>query len=235
MHRKRSLPLLFRKTLLSLIATSLLILICYFWIDPLVAYWVDHQSWKQSRFFRNSTHLADGINLWSFFYYCYFAWAFPKQNPSSLLPRENRSSAWPGLTVANSVAIAVFIKDALKIPFGRYWPTTWTNNNPSLLHDHAYGFHWFHQGVMYQSFPSGHTAVAVAFMIALWQSYPHGLWKWGGVLLAALIVIGLLACNYHFMGDLLGGAWVGAVVAYYTHATKEGHNSTATKNLPLRS
>ena len=160
--------------------------------------------------------------IWSFFYYCYFAWAFSKQKQQPIEKKENSIFHWPCLNIANSVAISIFIKDALKAPFGRYWPSTWVNNNPSLIHDHAYGFHWFHKGVIYQSFPSGHTTVGVAFMVALWLSYPRSPWRWLGVLVASAIVMGLLADNYHFIGDCLAGAWVGAITAcYVTAATRK--------------
>jgi len=58
-----------------------------------------------------------------------------------------------------SLAVAVIIKDQLKFAFGRPWPETWTRNNPSFIRDGAYGFHPFHGGGGYASFPSGHTTM----------------------------------------------------------------------------
>lgn len=217
-------PSLFRNTLLSLIPTILLITACYFWADPTFAFWTDHAHWSRFPIFDYCTHLVDAIMIWSFLYYCYFAWAFSKQKKQLTEKKETSTFRWPGLNIANSIAISIFIKDALKAPFGRYWPNTWTNNNPSLIHDHAYGFHWFHKGVIYQSFPSGHTTVGAAFMTALWLSYPHKSWRWLGVPVACAIVIGLLADNYHFIGDCLAGAWVGATVAYYVTAASRKSN-----------
>lgn len=200
---------LFEKTLLSLIPTTLLIAFCYFWADPAFAIWVDHENFRRFPIFDWGTHLVDAIMICSTLYYFYFAYSFSSQ----------KKSHWPLLNVANSVAIAIFIKDALKAPFGRYWPTTWIQNNPSLIHDHAYGFHWFHKGAIYQSFPSGHTTVAVTFMVALWLTFPRSIWRWLGIFIAAAIIVGLLACDYHFIGDCIAGAWVGAVVAIYVTAT----------------
>ncbi|MFZ4116107.1 MAG: phosphatase PAP2 family protein [Chthoniobacterales bacterium] len=210
---------LFRNTLLSLIPTALLITFCYFWADPAFSFWVDHENLRCFPIFDYCTHLVDLIMIWSALYYCYFAWSFSKERRQSLEKKDaSLRLQWPGLNIANSIAISIFIKDALKAPFGRYWPATWVNNNPSLIHDHAYGFHWFHKGVIYQSFPSGHTTVAVAFMTALWLSYPRSPWRYIGVLVASAIVIGLLADNYHFIGDCLAGGWVGATVACYVTA-----------------
>lgn len=207
---------LFQKTLLSLIPTALLITLCYYWADPAFAFWVNDKHFARFSFFDDCTHLVDLIMIWSLFYFFYFAWSFSQQQQTPSQPR------WPFLNVATSVAIAIFIKDAFKMPFGRYWPNTWVNNNPSLIHDHAYGFHWFHKGVIYQSFPSGHTTVAVAFMVSLWTTFPRGAWRCFGTLVAAAIVIGLLADNYHFIGDCVAGGWIGAVVAVYvTHYQTE--------------
>ncbi|MBX9742526.1 MAG: phosphatase PAP2 family protein [Chthoniobacterales bacterium] len=210
---------LFQKTLLSLIPTALLITFCYFWADPAFAFWSDHENFRQFPIFDYFTHIVDAIVIWSVLYYGYFAYSFSKEKQQSLKKGLNSSThAWPSLNVANSVSISIFIKDALKEPFGRYWPNTWTNNNPSLIHDHAYGFHWFHKGVIYQSFPSGHTTVAVAMMVALWLSFPQSVVRYLGVLLGSAIIIGLLADNYHFLGDCAAGAWVGATVAIYVTA-----------------
>lgn len=210
---------LFQKTLLSLIPTGLLITLCYFWADPAFAIWVDHENLRRFPVFDWSTHLVDVIMIWSFLYYAHFAFSFSNQKKKSL-SNEKTKSRWPFLNVANSVAISIFIKDALKAPFGRYWPSTWVENNPSLIHDHAYGFHWFHKGVIYQSFPSGHTTVATTFMVALWLTFPRSLWRWFGVLVAIAVITGLLADDYHFIGDCIAGAWVGAVVAIYVVAMK---------------
>lgn len=208
-------PRLFRNTLFSLLICSLLITLCYFWVDPALAFWVDHENWRQFPIFDYCTHLVDIIMAWSALYYCYFAWSFSSQKKK---PQQAIINDWPLLNVANSVAISIFIKDALKAPFGRYWPSTWVNNNPSLIHDNAYGFHWFHKGVIYQSFPSGHTTVAVAAMTAIWITFPREIWRWVALLVAASVIVGLIADDYHFLGDCIAGAWVGGTVAIYVTA-----------------
>ena len=57
--------------------------------------------------------------------------------------------------------------------FGRTWPETWTHNNPSLIHDGAYGFNWFHGGPGYELFPSGHMAAICAVISVLWNFPKH--------------------------------------------------------------
>ena len=110
------------------------------------------------------------------------------------------------------------MKDTFKFIFGRYWPSTWTNNNLSLIHDHAYGFHFFNSGVAFTSFPSSHITIAVTAVTALWIIYPRGPMRWVALLGALAVIIALLAKNYHFLGDCIAGAWVGATVAIYVTA-----------------
>jgi membrane-associated phospholipid phosphatase len=117
------------------------------------------------------------------------------------------------LAAALSLMVAVALENYLKLVFGRYWPETWVNDNPSLIRDNAYGFHPFHSGPAYGSFPSGHTARAVAVLWVLGVAYSRGLWLY--VLVAASVVVGLVGMNYHFVGDTIGGAFLGAWTGMY--------------------
>ena len=201
---------LLKSTLLSFFFCSLLITVCYTWLDPIIALWVNqHHNFNEFLFFEYFTYIAN-LTVWATaLYYLYFSVIFAarKENPSSF--------QLPFLNIANSVALSIFMKDALKFVFGRYWPNTWNNNNISLIHDHAYGFHFFHSGVPYQSFPSGHTTIVVAAATSIWITYPRGPWRYLALLAALLTIIGLLAKNYHFLGDCIAGAWVGFTVASY--------------------
>jgi membrane-associated phospholipid phosphatase len=194
------------RLLVSLVLCAALVAACYFFVDPAVAFWADRMALRRYAVFEAFTHLPDVIVWLSVLYYVVFACTYERQ----------LGARRPLLDVANSVTIAVFLKDALKYVFGRYWPATWVNNNPSLLHDHAYGFHLFHAGAAYQSFPSGHTTVAFAAMAALWIGLPR--WRWLAVLVPLLVVAGLLAMDYHFVGDCIAGAWLGTTVARYVTA-----------------
>jgi membrane-associated phospholipid phosphatase len=194
------------RTFVSFLLCAALVVFCYFLVDPAFAFWADRENLRRFVGFEYATHLVDVIIWLSVLYYVFFACTYAR----------NTAMRRPLLDIANSVTIAVFLKDALKYVFGRYWPATWVNQNPSLLHDHAYGFHPFHAGVAYQSFPSGHTTVALAAMTALWLGFPR--WRWLAVLVSVLVVSGLLAEDYHFVGDCVAGAWLGATVARYVTA-----------------
>src|SRR5262249_5477922 len=105
-----------------------------------------------------------------------------------------------------SLILAEQFRTSVSFVTGRYWPDTWIDNNPSLIHDGAYGFHPFHWGSAYGSFPSGHTARTVAFVAVFWVASP--VWRWLCVLAVAAVAVGLIGMNYHFVGDVIAGGVV---------------------------
>ena len=115
--------------------------------------------------------------------------------------------------------VASAIKNQLKIAFGRTWPETWVRNNPSLIHDGAYGFHPFTTGPGYESFPSGHTTAVVAVMSVLWICYPRLRILYAAI--GAAVVIGLIGANFHFLSDCIAGAFIGASTGWITVALWE--------------
>jgi membrane-associated phospholipid phosphatase len=116
-----------------------------------------------------------------------------------------------GLACCASVALAIMIKEQLKYAFGRTWPETWTNHNPSWISNAAYGFHPFHGGEGWSSFPSGHTTVITAFAAVLWLRVPS--LRWLAVTLVVLVVGGLLGSDFHWVGDMVAGAFLGTASA----------------------
>jgi membrane-associated phospholipid phosphatase len=106
-----------------------------------------------------------------------------------------------------SLGAATVIKNQLKFVFGRTWPETWLNNNPSLIRDGVYGFHPFHGGRAYESFPSGHTAVTIAVLSVLWICYPR--FRPLFALIGLGVAGGLVGANFHFLSDVIAGAFVG--------------------------
>lgn len=107
-----------------------------------------------------------------------------------------------------SIIVSAALKNELKFIFGRTWPETWIGNNPSLIRDGVYGFHFFHRGRAYEAFPSGHTAAVCSAMSVLWQCYPH--WRALYAVVVGLVVVGLLGSDFHFLGDIVAGGFVGA-------------------------
>ena len=105
-------------------------------------------------------------------------------------------------------------KDVLKFGFGRLWPETWVQGNPSWIANHRYGFVPFHGGPGWASFPSGHTTVITAPCALAWRHSPAAFRPvWAA--LPALVATGLLGADFHFLGDCIAGALLGIACALF--------------------
>ena len=112
------------------------------------------------------------------------------------------------LALCIAVLVATVLKEELKFLFGRTWPETWVANNPSWIKDGVYSFEPLHGGRGWASLPSGHMAVITAPCTVLWMLAPRILhWLWAALILA--VAIGLLGANFHFIGDMIAGTFVG--------------------------
>ena len=115
---------------------------------------------------------------------------------------------------AVSVAVASAVKDQLKFAFGRTWPETWVRNNPSFIQDGVYGFNPFHGGPGYAAFPSGHTTAVCAVMSVLWICYPR--YRVAYAVCVAAVAAGLIGANFHFLSDVIAGAYLGCLMGWLT-------------------
>jgi membrane-associated phospholipid phosphatase len=108
-----------------------------------------------------------------------------------------RLAAW-------TVPLTFVLKSLLKLSFGRVNTRFWLDNQAEP------GFILFGGGDWHNGFPSGHMAVVTAFMVSVWLFYP----RLRPVCLVLLVGLGvaLMATNYHFLGDVLAGAWLGVMV-----------------------
>ncbi|MHB8453839.1 MAG: phosphatase PAP2 family protein [Acidiferrobacterales bacterium] len=105
-----------------------------------------------------------------------------------------------------SLPLAYTVKAVLQHTFGRVDPKLW------MFHQQLAGFHWFHGGSRYASFPSGHMTVFSALTAVFWNLYP----RFRKVYLAGAVILGvaLVATNYHFVSDVVAGAYLGLLVCY---------------------
>src|SRR5438552_3523790 len=119
-----------------------------------------------------------------------------------------------GFACSLSFIATNFINNQLKYAFGRTWPDTWIENNPSLIRNGVFGFNPFHGGPGFASFPSGHVAAVCAVITVLWWSYT----SLRPIYLAcvAAVAIGLVGANYHFLSDILSAIFVGVSAGYIT-------------------
>jgi membrane-associated phospholipid phosphatase len=106
-----------------------------------------------------------------------------------------------------SALAAIAIKDQLKILFGRTWPDSWAPGILSFLHDGVYGFHYFHSGKSFESFPSGHAAVAASILSVPFIMFPRARLLCAICLIA--VDIALVALNLHFFSDVIAGSFTG--------------------------
>ena len=111
--------------------------------------------------------------------------------------------------VAGAYALAVAAKGVAKPLFGRSWPQSWGPDSLSYLGDGAYGFHPFHVSLSYGSFPSGHMCATMAMVVAAWAAWP-GLWRLWGAVAAGMAGL-LVGFDFHFVSDVLAGAWLGTL------------------------
>jgi membrane-associated phospholipid phosphatase len=113
-----------------------------------------------------------------------------------------------------SVLTAIPINGYLKYAFGRTWPESWIGRNPSWIGNGVYGFFPFHEGEGWRAFPSGHTMVISAFASVLYVALPK--LRLACVALVALVVVGLIGGNYHFVSDTIAGLYFGAAIGFGT-------------------
>lgn len=127
-------------------------------------------------------------------------------------------SSWGTVALLSSISVLVteLTKSQLKYVFGRTWPETFVQNNPSFIRDGAYGFNFFHGGAGYASFPSGHTAAICALVSVLWIMMPKGRPLY--VLAVLAVVVGLIGADYHFLSDMIAGGFLGVSIGWMTVA-----------------
>jgi membrane-associated phospholipid phosphatase len=193
------------RSLIAVLLCLALVLFCYFFLDQPVAFFVHEQDFAQYAVLKWLTYPPPILQAW-----------VPVVLVALMLRRAcGPFRRWEKALLAASVAMVLAdqCRQTLAFGCGRYWPETWIDNNPSLIRDGAYGFHPFHSGTEYGSFPSGHTARTLAIAAVIWLAYPG--WRWACIVASVAVSMGLLGMNYHFVGDVVAGGFVGAIVGTY--------------------
>jgi membrane-associated phospholipid phosphatase len=195
----------FYLTLSFIVIGTILTTVCYYWVDKPLALWVhaDHIS-KHYSWLRFLTYIKTPIFSAVLLIYiiCVLrAYMFVR------LTNTDKDA----LFIANCVVFSYLFQNKLHDVFGRYWPKTWIDHNPSLISTGDYGFHFFHSGPAFESFPSGHTTVVVAVCAAIWILYPK--LRIISLLGTLSIFIGLIGMDYHFLGDCVAGFFIAITMA----------------------
>ena len=199
---------LLRRTIITTGLCIVAVLICYFWIDRPVAFFVYHHHINRFTIFRWLTYPPPEIQNWSALVL------------TILIVRRAWGSFLHWQKALFVACLSLIVADDFRISlgdvFGRYWPNTWINNNPSLIGTGAYGFHPFERGDDVGSFPSGHAARILAFagvwLVAMHRSRSLQVVV---ILLSTSMLVSLVAMNYHFVSDVIAGSVLGGIVAMY--------------------
>ena len=189
-----------KKWLIALAVVVAAVAISYAWLDRPIAFFA-HGELAHNKLFAQLPKISEWFALIAIV-------AFLVLGLRGLTGRALLKFEAAVLLSAISLVASAAIKNQLKFVFGRTWPETWINNNPSLIRDNVYGFNPFHAGTGYDSFPSGHTTAVCAAMAVLWICYPK--WRPLYALVVAAVVIGLIGANFHFLSDIIAGAFIGA-------------------------
>ena len=193
---------LLRCSLNSIALCGVLVAVCYYFVDRPVAFFVHRHGFSHYAVLKWLTYPPPIMQAWA---------------PALLVGLMVRRawgpfSRWECVLLAAGVSIVLAdqFRESLADLMGRDWPETWIDDNPSLIRDNAYGFHPFEKVGFSGSFPSGHMARLVAAAAVFWIAYPR--WRWVCIVATVLLAVGLLGMNYHFVGDIVAGGFVGGIV-----------------------
>ena len=199
---------LLRGTLIVVGLCIAAVLVCYFWVDRPVAFFVYQHHINTFQVFRWFTYPPPEV-----------------QNCSALvLTILVIRRAWGPfvrwqkvlLVACLSLIVADDFRISLGDVFGRYWPQTWAHDNPSLIGTGTYGFHPFQRGDDIGSFPSGHACRILGFAAVWVIAMPRSRTVQIVVLvLCAPMLLSLVAMNYHFVSDVIAGSVLGGLIATY--------------------
>jgi membrane-associated phospholipid phosphatase len=199
---------LLRRTLIVIGWCIAAVLVCYFWIDRPVAFFVYDHHINKIQVFRWLTYPPPEVQNWSALVL-------------TILMVRRAWGPFLGWQKALLVAcISLIVADNFRISlgdvFGRYWPETWTYDNPSLIGTGTYGFHPFQRGDDIGSFPSGHACRIFGFAAVWLVAMPRNRTvQIVAIVLCVPMLISLVAMDYHFVSDVIAGSVLGGIVATY--------------------
>jgi membrane-associated phospholipid phosphatase len=186
--------------LIALLVTAAVVAVAYAWLDRPIAFFA-HGELSKEKLFAELPKISEWFALIAVGIFVILGLRGLAGRPLSRLEAV-------ALLCAISLVTSGAAKNYLKFVFGRTWPETWIDKNPSLIRDGVYGFNFFHGGRGYESFPSGHTTAVCAVMTVLWICYPR--WRPLYGLVVAAVVVGLIGADFHFLSDIVAGAFLGA-------------------------
>lgn len=194
----------FKKIIISFPLVVLLIIYSYYFADARVALFV-------SRAWMSNAHLAVySANIPDFLFHTVciitgIAWIAYFRLAHKGIHNTHARFFW---LVAVTVPLTFFLESTLKHIVGR------SNTRYWLHHPNINEFRWLHGVGHYNGFPSGHMAVFTVFLVALGRFYPRYRSVFFGFL--SVLALALIATDYHFLSDIIGGVYLGWIVHFYT-------------------
>jgi membrane-associated phospholipid phosphatase len=193
-----------RQWFFGLVLTTLAVVVSFYWLDRPIALFVHNELPHGARKVTEPLTYIPNPLIWI------AAITFVVIGLIGLKGKSLSKMQFVILLCSVSLMVAETIKNELKFVFGRTWPETWYQNNPSFISDGVYGFNWFHGGQAYASFPSGHMVATCAIVSVFWIYYPQFRVIYLTIVLAVLA--GLVGADFHFFSDCVGGVFLGASI-----------------------
>ncbi len=188
--------------LIGLTVTAALVTAAYFFIDLPVSFFVRAYELNHYQFLKGLTRPPEAFVILSPFVLAASLlrrWFAPWTRP------EKAAAAAAISTLLTALAALL-----LKMTFGRACPDLATVGGLSLPHGSAYGFYPFNVEAAFWAFPSGHTACTLSVTSVASAAFPRWRLCWWSI--AGIVMAALIALNYHFVGDVVAGAFVGWAV-----------------------
>jgi membrane-associated phospholipid phosphatase len=186
----------------ALAACVAAVLLCYFFIDKPVVFFAHAHGAREYALLHWFQKIPNVIQLLSPAAVLYLVYRLYKKSLSHF-------DRFILHAVVTLIGITV-VKYPIKYFFARHWPSTFYKGNLSLLDDGVYGFAFFEVGKAFEALPSGNAAVIFGLAFIFWFYYPR--WRWLGALLCLLSAVGVIGLYYHFVGDVVAGAFMGIAV-----------------------
>jgi membrane-associated phospholipid phosphatase len=192
-----------RPWLLAFLATIIAVVVCVIWIDRPVADFVELHL-RHTAFWIVVAAALSPISI------LILAALLFLLSCGAWLLRGRQLARWTRVPLLCSWATmwAVAAEIILKRIFGRGWP------DPTYTQEHLYGFHWLHGTPHWDSLPSGTAAISLAILMVLWSESPR--WRVVGSIIVALLDVAVVLNNYHWVSDVLAGAFLGFSIGWMT-------------------
>lgn len=186
--------------MLAAIAVAALTAISVEYVDRPLALWLAEFHFFQAQWTRSTFHapvMIAGACLAAL-------GGIPFLTGRKRIPTLVEAGMLAGWAVMASVCL---VELCLKPVFDRTLPTI-------FLATGHYSFNWLHGRIGDSAFPSGHSAQAAAILSVLWVYYP----RWRMLCGAAMAVLAftLIAGEWHFLGDVIAGTFIGAALGATT-------------------